>query len=337
MSIGSGLSGSFGWSKQSSAYATREAPAKFIRHRSCEFMPVLNRVQGEGIQSGALGPRSDQHVQTHQGATASVEFDVTTLNMVQLMEAIMGGSSSAQQGGTAAYLHTFTLQDPTTAVARGLTLQQNVALRAGTDKCKEVVGARATSATFSIGRGEILTGSVEFDGYKYDDAQTLASPSYVSGVPFKFDEAALKLGTYSSESSVTGVRAFSCTINRPQDTESYGFGAAGYKVAPVLNGLTEISGSIEADYIAVADFEDRYLDKTYPSLVFECVGTVASGKAAIATTYFNTFRITLPGVHIEGAVNNSGYAETSNSWNYSWVYDGTNLPSIQVMSSETSV
>ena len=62
MSIGSGLSGSFGWSKQTTDYATRVAPAKFIRHRGCDFQPVFNRVQGEGIQSGALGLRGDQLV-----------------------------------------------------------------------------------------------------------------------------------------------------------------------------------------------------------------------------------------------------------------------------------
>lgn len=333
MSIGSGLSGSFGWAEQGSAYGTRAAPSKFIRHRSCDFQPVFNRVQGEGIQSGALGPRSDQLVQTHQAATASVEFDVVTLNMVQLIEQLMGGSSSAQQGGSAAYLHTFSLQDPTTAVKLGLTLQTNVALRAGTDKAKEIIGARPTSATFSVGVGELLTCQMEFDGQKYDTSQSLASPSYVSGLPFHFGHANLKLGTYNSESAVTGVRAFSCTINRPQDTEGFIFNNSGLKQAPVLNGLTEISGTVEADYIATADFEDRFTGQTYPSLVFECVTTTA-----IASTYYPTFRITLPGVHFSGpGQNNDGYDVPRNQWSYNWVYDGTNLPKIEVQSSETSV
>ena len=333
MSIGSGLSGSFGWGEQGSAYGTRQAPAKFIRHRSCDFQPVYNRVQGEGIQSGALGPRSDQLVQTHQGATASVEFDVTSLNMVQLVEQLMGGSSSAQQGGSAAYLHTFSLQDPTTAVKLGLTLQTNVAIRGGTDKAKEIVGARPTSATFSVGVGELLTCQMEFDGRSYDDSQSLASVSYVSGVPFHFGQANLKLGTYSSESAVTGIRAFSCTINRPMDTEAFTFNASGLKSAPVLNGLTEITGTIEADYDATATFEERMTDMTFSSLVFECVSTTV-----IASTYYPTFRIILPGVHIEGpGQNNDGYDVPRNQWNYSWKYDGSNLPSIVIISSETSV
>jgi Phage tail tube protein len=263
---------------------------------------------------------------------------VVTLNMVQLMEALMGGSSSAQQGGTAAYLHTFTLQEPTTAVARGMTLQQNVALRGGTDKAKEIVGARPISATFSVGRGELLTSQFEFDGQKYDTSQTLASPSYVSGVPFHFGEAALKLGTYGAESAVTGVRAVSATVTIPQDTEYQSFGGGGLKGAPVPNAPVTISGTIDADYVATADFEDRFTGMTFPSLVFECVGAVATGKPAIASTYFPTWRLCVPGVHFTGpGQNNAGRDVPSNQWAWDWVEDGTNQPFIQVMSSETSV
>jgi len=332
MSIGSGIGSSFGY-KVESTWGTRAAPDKFIRHRSASLVPMFNRVQGEGIQSGALGLRGDHLVQTHQGATASVEFDVVTLNMLSLIKVLMGGGSSAQQGGTAAYLHTFTLADTLTD---SLTMQVNVPLRGGTDKAKEVTGAKPTSATFSCGVGEILTSSMEFDCEYWDDSQSLASPSYVSGVPYHFGEAALKLGTYSSESAVTGVRAFSCTIERPHDTEAYRFGST-TKQEQILNAPTSITGSIEADYIATADFEERMTDMTLPSLVFECVGTVATGKPAIATTYFPTFRITLPGVHITGNQTTEGYDVPRTSWDYEWKYDGTNLPNIQIMSSETSI
>lgn len=333
MSIGSGLSGSFGWSKQTTDYATRVAPAKFIRHRGCDFQPVFNRVQGEGIQSGALGLRGDQLVQTHQAAMATVDFDVTTLNMVQLAEALMGGSSSGVITG-AAYGHTFTLQDPTTAVARGLTLQQNVALRGGTDKAKEITGARATSATFSVGVGELLSGSMEFDGRKYDTSQTLASPSYVAGIPYAQRHAALKLGTFASEAAVNGtVRAFSCTIERPLDVEDYTFGASGFKSQPVLNAPTNITGTIEADYLATADFEDRFTGMTLPSMVFEVVG-----DTLIAGSSYPTFRITIPGVHFEGpGQNNDGYDTPKNQWTWSWKFDGTNMPSLYIISTETSV
>lgn len=334
MSIGSGLSGSFGWSKQATDYATRTAPAKFIRHRGCDFQPVFNRVQGEGIQSGALGLRSDQLAQTHQAATATVDFDVTTLNMVQLIENLMGGSSSGVITG-AAYGHTFTLQDASTAVAKGLTLQQNVALRGGTDKAKEITGARATSATFSVGVGELLTGSMEFDGRKYDTAQTLASPSYVAGIPFAQRQATLKLGTFSSETALPAgtVRAFSCQITRPMDVEDYTFNASGFKSAPVLNGNTEITGTVEANYLATADFEDRFTGMTFPSMVFEVVG-----DTLIAGSSYPTFRITIPGVHFEGpGQNNDGVDTPKNEWTWSWKYDGTNLPSIYIISTETSV
>jgi len=334
MSIGSGMSSSFGWSKETVAYGTRVAPAKFIRHRSCSLLPMYNRVQGEGITAAGLGLRGDHLVQTHSASTASVEFDVATLNMVQLMENLMGTTTgSVQQAATAAYLHTFTLADNYATTSKSLTLQTNVALRTGTDKAKEITGAKATSATFSTGVGELLTASMEFDGQGYSTAQSLAAPSYVSGLPFHFGQAALKLGTYASESAVSGVRAFSATINRNMDTEAFTFGAPTAKLQPVSNAPVEISGSIEADYLATADFEDRFTGLTLPSLVFECVSTTV-----IASTYYPTFRITVPGVHISGpGVTNEGRDVPRQSWDWNWVYDGTNLPTIQIMSTETSV
>lgn len=331
MAIGSGLSGSFGWSKETVAYGTRVAPAKFIRHRSCEFTPAYNRVQGEGIQSGALGLRGDHLVQTHEAASASVDFDVTTLNMVQLWENLMGGSSSAQQGGTAAYAHTFALADNYSATNKSLTLQTNVALRSGTDKAKEIQGAKATSATISCGIGELLTCQMEFDGEEYTTAQSLAAPSYVSGLPYHFGQGVVSLGAVSSESPVTGVRAFSLTINRGMDTEAFRFGSM-KKQQPVLNAPTEITGTIEADYIATADFEDRFTGMTLPSLYIVFTG------ANIESTYDNVWRIRVPGIHVEGpGQNNEGYDAPRGTWNWRWVYDGTNLPTIVQQTTETSV
>jgi hypothetical protein len=329
MSIGSGMSGSFGWSKEST-YGTRVAPAKFIRHRGAEFNFEPNRVQGEGIQSGAYGLRYDQFVETHKQASASVEFDVVTLNMLQLLENLMGGTPASSNLSGTAYSHTFTLGDN---LGKMLTLQQNVALRTGTDKAKEIVGAKATSATFSCGVGEMLTCQMEFTGANYDTGQSLAAPSYVSGVPFHFGQSGIGVGTYLSETSLTGVRAWSMTINRPMDTETFVYGQT-IKNQPVLNAPTEITGTIESDYTAVADFEDRFstLPSTAPALVVNFTG------ANITGIYNYLFRVRLPSISIEGpSQNNAGYDVPRNQWSYTWRYDGTNLPQIVVYSTETSV
>lgn len=317
MAIGSGLSGSFGWSVETVAYGTRVAPAKFIRHRSCSFDFAPNRVQGEGIQSGALGLRGDHLVETHTQASATVEFDVTSLGTLQLWENLMGPVSTT---GAGPYVHTFRVADTYAATSRSLTLQQNVALRTGTNKCKEITGAKASSATLSCGVGELFNASFEFDGQGYSTAQTLASPSYVTGLPFHFGECAVSLGTYNSESAVTGVRAFSININRPMDTEAFQFGAT-TKQQPILNGPTEVSGTLEMDYLATADAEDRFTGMTLPSL------------KVLFTKGSSSVLIQIPGLHFEGpAQNNEGYDVPRNTWNWTWKYDGTNLPVIVVTS-----
>lgn len=336
MSIGSGLSSSFGWSKETVAYGTRVPPAKFIRARTAKTEYLPNRVIGEGIQSGTYGLRGDHLVRTHEAASASVEFDVPSVGALQLWENLMGGSSSSVVSGSA-YGHTFTLQDIDAATSKSLTIQTNTALRGGTDKAKEVTGAKATSATFSVGRGELLTCSMEFDGRKYDTGQTLASPSYVAAPAydklFAFRHAALKLGTFGGESAVDGPFAFTCTINRGMDTEDFRFGNSGLKSRPVLNTWTEITGVIESDYIATADFEDRFTGMTLPSLVFEVVG-----DTAVTGAVYPTFRITLPGVEFTGpSQNNDGPAAPTNQWAFTWRWDGTNLPTLYQINAETSV
>jgi hypothetical protein len=322
MSVGSGISGSFGWSKESVAYGTRVAPAKFIRAKSVNFDYAPNRVQGEGIQSGALGLRGDHLVETHKQSSATVQFDVTTLGTLQLWENLMGPVSTS---GAGPYTHVFTLADTYAATNRSLTLQQNVALRTGTDKAKEITGAKATSATISCGIGELLSCEMQFDGSGYSTAQTLASPSYVSGLPWHFGEAVVNLGTFGAEAQVNGVRAFQVNINRPYDTEAFAFGST-TKQQPILNGPTEITGSLEMDYLATADAEDRFTGMTLPSMTI------------VVTKSTSVFTITVPGVHFEGpAQNNEGYDVPRNTWNWTWKYDGTNLPKITLVSaSETT-
>src|SRR5574337_137992 len=130
MAVGSGISGSFGWSKET-VFGTRVAPAKFIRHNQADFQREQNRINGTGIQAGALGLRGDHYVETHQWASAQVDFDVTTLNMLQLWENLMGSSSISLISGSA-YGATFTLGDN---YGKSLTMQANVPLRAvGTSK-----------------------------------------------------------------------------------------------------------------------------------------------------------------------------------------------------------
>ena len=48
---------------------------------------------------------------------------------------------------------------------------------------------------------------------------------------------------------------------------------------------------------------------------------------AITSTHYETFQITVPGVVFTPATQGvGGVQELTNTWNWTWVYDGTNLP-----------
>jgi len=333
MAIGSGMGSSFGFSAETT-YGTRVAPAKFVKHRSAAINRVPNRVQGEGIITGSFGPNLDHYVETYHAATGTVAIDVPYSKMGVLLNTLMGGSvSPVQQAASAAYLQTHPLAD---VYGKSITGQVGVPYRDGTVKCHEFTGGKITSAEFSCSTDGLLEANLQIDGRKFDDTQTLATVSHNAGVKaFHGGQMAFKIGTYNSEAAIA-VRDVSCTIERPLDTEDYTTNSSNLKSQPVLNGPAQISGSVTVDW-TLADgkaLQDLVVANTSNSVVMEWVGTTA-----IASTYYPTFRITLPSVTWDGDIQGAdGPNELSSKFDFTWRDDSSgNLPTITYMSTDTAL
>lgn len=327
---GSGLRSSFGFGVEST-YGTAATPNKFIHHNSFSIQPVRNRVQGSGIQSGVLGPLASHFVETTKGATASVSADVTKNGWGRLFEAITGGTStSAAISATTAYAQAHTLGN---VYGKSLTVQGSRTTRGGSPGPATLTGGKVTSAEFSCEVGGLLTASIEFDGQNFDNQTTpLATAVYTATQPWRGTEMCLKMGTFNSEANIAGVRSVSQTWTRSLDTEDYTACGQGLKAEPVLNGLYEISGSITVDWVARATFEDLSIAGTQPSLVWLFEG------ATIAAANKQTLKFTLPSVDFTAAAQGvDGVGELTTSWNYTWKYDGTNLPKIDVITSDIAL
>lgn len=330
MAIGSGLGSQFGYSSES-VYGTYVAPTKFLRAKTYQVTPVRTRVQGEGVTAGGLGPLASHYAETVKGATASVAFDAQTTVMGKLLNQITGGTStSAQQAATAAYLQTHTLAD---TAGKSLSVQIGRPTRAGTSVPATLTGGKITSAEFQCDVTGILGVTLELDGQNYDNTtNALAAASYVDSQVFHGGQLTVKIGTYGAESSLSGVKSVSQTWARGHDTEDWTAGASGLKREPVLNALAEITGSLTVDWDAKATLEDVSLATTAKSLVLEWVGD------NIATTYYKTLRLTLPSVTFEAAAQGvNGVEQLSSDWSYTWRYDGTNLPKIEYITTDTSI
>jgi hypothetical protein len=233
-----------------------------------------------------------------------------------------------QQGVTTAYLQTHTLAS---TAGKSLTIQKGVPLTTGTVTDKSFLGCKVTSGEFSCEVGGMLTGTFEFDGKDCDEGQTLASASYPSMSPFNFSQMAVKTGTFGTEAALDGIRKVSCKIERPQDLERFYAGQAGLKKEPIENDQVKISGTLETDYVATT-LDDLHTSDGATSFVWEFIG------ANIASTYFDTFRITLPAIRLdEGPPVVDGFGVVKPTFTYVGLYDGTNQPKIELISTDVTL
>ncbi|MFF3891396.1 phage tail tube protein [Streptomyces sp. NPDC001914] len=328
MAIGSGLGAQIGYSPESS-YGTFVAPAKFVEFTKESLALKKTTAQSAGIAAGRLLPLSARRVLTRQEVQGSIDLEIVNKSMGGLLQALMGTTvTPVQQVATTAYLQTHILAD---TFGKSLTIQKGVPLTTGVVTDKTFLGCKVTSAEFSCEVGGMLTGSFEFDGKSCDEAQTLASASYPNMSPFHFAQMAVKTGTYASETARDGVRKMSVKIERPQATERFYAGQAGLKKEPISNDQVKITGTIEGDYIDTI-LDDLHTSDGATSLVWEFIGPI------IASTYAETFRITLPAVRFdEGPPVVDGFDVVKPSFNFTSLYDGTNPVKIEYMSTDVTL
>ncbi|MFE1926534.1 phage tail tube protein [Streptomyces asoensis] len=328
MAIGSGLGAQLGIAAESS-YGTFVAPTKFVEFTKEGLALKKTTAQSAGIANGRLLPLSARRVLTRREASGTIEMEVTNKAMGLLLQALMGTSvTPVQQGVTAAYLQTHTLAS---VAGKSLTIQKGVPLTSGTVTDKTFLGCKVTSGEFSCGVGEMLTASFEVDAKDCDETQTLASASYSNMSPFHFMQLTAKTGTFGGETALDGIRKVSCKIERPQDVERFYAGQAGLKKEPIENDQVKITGTLESDYVGTT-LDDLHTSDAATSLVLEWVGPL------IAPTFYETFRITLPAVRLnEGPPVVDGFGVVKPSFTYEGLYDGTNQPKIEYISTDTAL
>jgi hypothetical protein len=213
-------------------------------------------------------------------------------------------------------------------------MQAGVPDLGGTVRPYTFLGSKITAIEFACGIDQNLTATVTVDSREVVEDETLAAPSYATGVNvFHFAQGAVKLGTYGAEASVSGVRSMRLRIERPQRTDRFYFGGAGLKSEPILNDYAVVSGTIDADFTDKTIFADRFAADSSTSLVWEFVGP------NIESTYDETFRITVPMIFFDSdtpVIN--GPDVVTGPYNFTAAYDGTNAPAtIAYISTDTTL
>ncbi|MGW7239737.1 phage tail tube protein [Streptomyces sp. NPDC054804] len=328
MAIGSGLGAQLGISAEST-YGTFVAPTKFVEFSKESLVLKKTTAQSAGIAAGRLLPLSSRRVITRKEVNGSIDLEVANKGMGLLFQALMGTTvTPVQQVATAAYLQTHTLAD---TAGKSLTIQKGVPLTTGTVTDKTFLGCKVTSAEFSCEVGGMLTATFEFDGKDCDEGQTLATASYSNMSPFNFAQMGLKTGTFGTEAALDGIRKVSVKIERAMDVERFYANQAALKKEPISNDLVKITGSIETDYVATT-LDDLHTSDGATSMVWEFIGPI------IASTYAETFRIKLPAIKLdEGPPVVDGFGVVKPTFSFTGLYDGTNLPAIEYMSTDVTL
>jgi len=331
MAVPSGIAASVGWAAEVT-YGTYVAPTRFLPGA---FKPqkVTNTRQGSGVIAGEALARGARRVTTSTAGKGSLDLDVYNKSMGLLLQALMGTTVvPVQQGTTAAYIQTHTLSSDNTG--KTLSMQAGVPDLGGTVLPYTLLGASVLSGELSCGIDEMLTLSLELDGQSVSEAQALVAPSYPAGIrPFHFAQSTVKVGPFGAETVVTGVRKIGVKVARPQDTGRFYHGSGGLKAAPVPNGMLEVTGTIEHDFVDKTIFADRYAAQTPFSLVWELSGAVISG------TYSELFRVTLPQCYLDddGTPNADGPDVVKSSYKLTALFDGTNMPKIEYQSTDVTL
>ena len=336
MGIGTGLSGSLGVGVETT-YGTYEAPALHLEVAGkLGLKKVKNTNVSKGLAAGRQVPLAARRKVITKAAGGSFPIEVATKGMGVLLNTLIGGTvTPVQQAATTAYLQTHSLTSSQDVAGKMLTLQAGVADTAGTIHPYTFLGSKILGAEFSCGVDEFLTMALDVDSRDVVESETLVAPSYVAAAaPFHFGQGTLKIGdTVGAAAAIDGVRKVSFKIGRKMDTGRFYYGAGGLKKEPLLNDHADLSGTLDVDFVTKADLADRYRDDTQFAIVWEFVG------ANIASTYYETFRITLPACFLDDETpQNDGPGTVSTPFKFVVLNDGTNAPvKIEYISTDTTL
>lgn len=328
MAIGSGLGAQVGIAAEVT-YGTYVAPSKFVEFTKESLALKKTTAQSAGIAAGRLLPLSSRRVVTQREAAGSLEMEVTNKAMGVLLQSLMGTTvTPAQQAATAAYLQTHILTD---TAGKSLTIQKGVPLTTGTVTRKNFLGCKVISAEFSCEVGGMLTASFEIDSKDCEETSVLAVATYPTMSPFHFGQMAAKTGTFGAEVARDGIRKVSVKFERPQAVDRFYAGASGLKKEPISNDQVKITGSLEMDYVDTV-LDDLHTSDAATSFQWDFIGGVIEGA------HNDRFTVKLPAIRFDDAPPTvEGFDVVKPTLQFTALYDGTNQPSIEYMSTDVTL
>ena len=270
-------------------YGTAVAPTRAYEGQSDTFSRDVAFIESVGFRDGMQTIRSDRHDTISLGATGSIETDVLNKGHGLILKHLLGTSAGpTQQGGTAAYLQTFTTDD--TGPTGSYTIQVPRVDSSGTLQPFTYEGCTPTGFNVTQNIDEALKLRIDFDAENEQQTTSTATPAYpASADPFVFTDAAIEI----DDSQINTFTSFSLDGDLGMKTDRRFLKSSATKGQPKRASVPSYTGTIEGEFTDAQ--YDAFVAGTIMKLEF-----IATQSTAIAGSYYPQFKIEMPKVKFLG-------------------------------------
>jgi hypothetical protein len=343
MPFGSGLSAQLGVANEST-WGTPVTVTKFYELLSETLKHEPTWLDSAGLKAGQSFTRASRVAQSRVDVNGEITLEHADRGaaggggMGQWWKHALGSAiTTGTVIATTAYRQTHVPGPKTTF---GQTIQVGRPQTDGTVKAFTYEGCKVSQWVFSCSDGEIAQLALTISGQQELTATGLAAASFPTGVGnFSFADASVfTLGgtptTAAGRTTIAGgvpivtvAKGITLTGATPMATERYGLGNAGQKKEPIENGISTITGTLDAEFTSQAEIYDLFKANTTTAIQLDFV------KAGTDAGSGNPFRLSfvLPAVKLKAAsVNVGGPDILGQSIEFQAYDDGTTNPVIQV-------
>ena len=330
MAIRSALAAQLGLA-QSSTFGTYQTPTRFLEFVEESLEYNIERVESPGLRSNNRVLRTDRYAPGQKRVEGSVTLEPSTKGYGLVLKHALGSASIATpSGATLARLHTHTLGD---IFGTSLTVQVGRPDTSGTVQPFSFLGMRVDTLSLSNAVDELLVCEVGFVGQEQTTAQALATAVYpTTGSAAAYEQFYWTQGVISvAGSPVAIVSDFQIEVNNTLKSDRYFLGGATMS-EPILAGMTEITGSITAEFDSLTAL-NRFVNNDQVALSAKW-----TAATAIESTTFPYVEVTIPKVRFDsGSPTVGGPDVLTVELAFKALNDGTNAPiTIDYMTSDTA-
>ena len=259
--------------------------------------PRIGMMQSAARIPGRISRNTGGDVHYNEGGEGAVTLELATSGMLEWLRWATGDApSSAAQGGSAAYLHTFEKNIGAAAMSiagTAMTIQVGIPFRTNAVEPFTFSGCKCMSWSLSCEPNAIPQATFNVDSNNSTHTTDLVAPTYAASydVFSWFDDAVIK----RAGSALAGVNRFTFTAeNGLSGSDRKQFDGTGQYAEPKLSGEPTAQLELEIEPSDLSKTFDDWVSNTGRAWVVEFVGGIA------ASTYHYTFRLTIPDGYIQG-------------------------------------